>query len=188
MTQDDGNISKKSFEYMSVKATAASYTFRIIVIYRVPPSQKNKLSKSDFIEEFSDLLEHEATQSGKLLITGDFNIHWDNEKENERAQFATLLESFGLEQHITGSTHRAGHTLDLLLSRREDDIVHSCSVGHFIADHNALHIDLKCGKVHPPRKVITYRQMRTTDIPSFIADLKSSSLFSHENFTIGYPC
>ena len=60
MTQDHGNISKKSFEYMAVKVTAASYTFRIIVIYRVPPSKKNKLSKSDFVEEFSDLLEHEA--------------------------------------------------------------------------------------------------------------------------------
>ena len=33
MTQDHGNISKKSFEYMAVKVTAASYTFRIIVIY-----------------------------------------------------------------------------------------------------------------------------------------------------------
>ena len=184
MTQDHGNISKKSFEYMAVKVTAASYTFRIIVIYRVNPSKKNKLSKSDFIEEFSDLLEHEATQSGKLLITGDFNIHWDNEKDNEQAQFATLLESFELEQHVSGSTHRAGHTLDLLLSRREDDIVHSCSVGHFIADHNALQIDLKCGKIHPPRKVITYRPMRTIDVPSFIADLKSSSLFSHENIPL----
>ena len=100
---------------MAVQVTAASYTFRIIVIYRVPPSKKKKLS--DFIEEFSDLLEHEATQFGKLLITGDFNIHWDNEKDNKRAQFATLLESFGLEQHVSGSTHRAGHTLDLLLSQ-----------------------------------------------------------------------
>ena len=35
------------------------------------------------LKEFSDSLEHEATQSGKLLITGDFNIHWDNKKDNE---------------------------------------------------------------------------------------------------------
>ena len=72
MTQDDEITSKQSFEYMAIKISTASYTFRIIVMYWVPPSKKNKLSKSDFVEVVNDILEHEATQCGKLLNTGDF--------------------------------------------------------------------------------------------------------------------
>jgi len=33
-----------------------------------------------------------------------------------------LLESFGYVQHVTGPTHSAGHTLDLVIARRDTEI------------------------------------------------------------------
>ena len=49
------------------------------------------------------------------------------------------------------ATHIEGHTLDLVVSRASDDIVHSCEVRSFISDHNAIHIALKAAKPHPSR-------------------------------------
>ena len=148
MTQNSEIKSEKSFECMSVKMAAANYTFRIIAIYRVPPSRNNMLSKLDFIEDFRALLEHEKTQPDKLLITGDFNIHWNKPLDTEPREFAKLIDEFGFKQHVSGPTHEKGNTLDFLLSRRKDGIVHSCSVGQeFVSDHKALHVELTCGKV-----------------------------------------
>ena len=79
--------------------------------------------------------------SGELVIAGDFNIHTD-----ECSQLPSLIDSFGLVQHVSGSTHLKGHTLDLVISRAEDDIIQGCTVGSFISDHNAVHFSVKAGK------------------------------------------
>ena len=130
---------------------AASYTFRF-VIYRIPPSNNNKLKKSLFVEELSDYIEHAATLSGKLILIGDFNVHWDCEEDSERMELATLLNDYDLVQHVKGPTHECGHTLDLVITRQEDDLVASYDIGAFISDHNSLHVTLKCSKTHPQRK------------------------------------
>ena len=54
-------ITATSFESMTVLVTIASYTLRLIVIYRIPPSQQNKLAKSTFLTQFTDLVEHAST-------------------------------------------------------------------------------------------------------------------------------
>ena len=87
------------------------------MIYRPPPSQQNQLQKSLFVTEFADLLEQAATWTGRLLILGDFNVHWDVESDTEKKQFVDLLEAFSITQHVEGPTHSRGHTLDLVMSR-----------------------------------------------------------------------
>ena len=54
----ENNMTFSSFECMTVIVEASSFTFRFIVIYRVPPSNKNGIQKSTFISEFGDLLVH----------------------------------------------------------------------------------------------------------------------------------
>ena len=44
-----------------------------------------------------------------------------------------LLESFGYVQHVTGPTHSAGHTLDLVIARRDTEIS-DLYVGGMISD------------------------------------------------------
>ena len=69
--------------------------------------------------------------SGKLIIAGDFNVHWDKQSNPERQQLEDLLHSFGLIQHVNDSTHSDGHTLDLLITHADDNLVSSCLVGDF---------------------------------------------------------
>ena len=85
-----------SFESIVLLATIGSKAFRIVVIYRPPPSQQNQLQKSLFVAEFADLLEQAATWTGQLLILGDFNVHWDVKGDTEKKQFEDLLEAFSM--------------------------------------------------------------------------------------------
>ena len=51
------NISFKSFEFTDCTLNYASTSLRMVVVYRPPPSQKNRLSVTLFLDEFSSLLE-----------------------------------------------------------------------------------------------------------------------------------
>ena len=78
---------------------------------------------------------------------------------------------------LKGLTHERGHTLDLVITRQEDDLVASCDIGAFIPDHNSLHVTLNCSKTHPPRKTITYRSVSSVNVSLVGNDI--SSLLSH---------
>ena len=172
----DTSSNYSSFECQTVLMDASSFTFRFIIIYRIPPSSKNKIQKSKFIEELGDLLEATATLSGKLVLLGDFNVHLDSSSNAETTQLTNLLNAFGLVQHVKNSTHIDGHTLDLVVSRESDDIVQSCDVGAFASDHNTIHISLRAGQVHPPMKRTSFRKIKSISSHDFSEDIQSSTL------------
>ena len=92
---------------------------------RLIPQQSaaNNLSTSLFMNEFSSLLESYIIKTGSLLIAVGFNFHFDDTSAAVAANFLGLLESFDLRQHIHSYTHRAGHTLDLVISRSAESIL-----------------------------------------------------------------
>ena len=71
------------------------------------------------MEEFPKLLEDVLLLSGKLIIFGDFNIHVDNPTCKQARSFIDLIDAAGLAQHVHQSTHKGGHTLDLILTRSD---------------------------------------------------------------------
>ena len=50
---------------------------KLILIYRPPPSKKNKFTTSQFLSEFSTLAESILIRPYKILIAGDFNFQID---------------------------------------------------------------------------------------------------------------
>lgn len=52
-----------------------------------------------------------------LLIVGDFNFHIDCPSDANGNELLNILDSFGLYQHVTESTHNEGHTLELIISK-----------------------------------------------------------------------
>ncbi|CAH3161729.1 unnamed protein product [Pocillopora meandrina] len=40
-----------------------------------------------------------------LVISGDFNLHLDDLRDNDTKKFMDLLETFSLSQHVSGPTH-----------------------------------------------------------------------------------
>ena len=108
---------------------------RIAVIYRSPSSQIGA-----FLADFASLLEQLIPNSDNLLIVGDFNFHLDDSKNTDVIKLHNLLESFNLKQHVATPTHSRGHTLDLIITRSEDDVVDGIVVsGPTLSDHFAVH-------------------------------------------------
>ena len=91
-------------------------SIRALVVYRPP---ENGAAVDLFFEEFSSLLEEVVVCSEELLTIGDFNFHMDDTAGRYAAQFGSLLELFNLKQHVAVPTHRSGHILDLVISRKD---------------------------------------------------------------------
>uniref|UniRef100_A0A8C5HYQ9 Reverse transcriptase domain-containing protein n=1 Tax=Gouania willdenowi TaxID=441366 RepID=A0A8C5HYQ9_GOUWI len=72
------------------------------------------------MDEFAELLSVVCTEYNFLIITGDLNIHVDNNMDNTAKELYGLMDTFGLTQHVTGPTHTQGHTLDLIISKGVD--------------------------------------------------------------------
>lgn len=50
------------------------------------------------------------------------NIHVDDPTDADERKLLDLLESLGLQQHVSQSTHIHGHTLDLVITRQAENI------------------------------------------------------------------
>jgi len=129
LTTKNINLPKySSFEAQSLSFTVSpsflpgtfptTLPFILLNIYRPPSS-----SQSDFLSEFTSLLEDFHCSPSDLIITGDFNLHLDNPSAPYVSSFLDILDTFGLTQHITFPTHESGHTLDLLITRSSSSLV-----------------------------------------------------------------
>ena len=64
-----------------------------------------------------------SIEPGKVLIVGDFNVHWDKQDPPETKEIQSLLASYNLQQYVMDATHKEGHILDWVVSRKSDDLV-----------------------------------------------------------------
>ena len=131
-------FSASSFEHMAVRLHCNSaFCIHLVIIYR-PPSQSSRCSDGQFLTDFADFLQLLMLSPGKILMVGDFNIHVDDPGNPTANKFLSLLNSFGLSQHVRGSTHLDGHTLDLVITRDSENVITCCKVSDLICDHFAV--------------------------------------------------
>ena len=168
-----------SFEYIDVIVNCSNSSTRMVTIYRPPPSKKNQLNNTLFLEEFSKLMEQLIIVPGNLLIVGDFNYHVDNTTNPETIKFNKILEMFNLQQHVNGPTHKKGHTLDLILTRIGDRLVTNIEIHDpMLLDHLAVSCTLQLEKPPLERVEIQYRRLRNIDMDSFNNGLRNLNLRS----------
>ena len=173
-----GSVNFSSFENVVVLAKCPIGNIRFVVIYR-PPSSQIKA----FLEDFASLLEQLVPTSGNLLIAGDFNFHLDDSDNADATKFHNLLESFNLKQHVATPTHSRGHTLDLIITRSEENLVDGIVVRDpTLSDHFAVHCTLKLSKPRADQHEITYRKLRSIDMSALCKDLRDSTVLQ-ENIT-----
>ena len=82
------------------------------------------------------------------------------------------MEGDHLKQHITGPTHRHGNTLDLLITRSNEQVLNSNpSIGEMLSDHSALHFDIKFQVPMPPTRTVKFRNIKQINIEDYKHDL-----------------
>ena len=152
----------QSFEYSEWNITSRSHHFRLIIIYRPPYSDAHPITTGVFLAEFSDYLEHAVLCTDQLLICGDFNIHVDVSDDLDACRFLELLDSVGLDQHVSVPTHISGHTLDLIITRNSDQLlVSSPWTDYLFSDHLPVHCNIQVEKPLLKSKRMSFRKLKS---------------------------
>ena len=170
-----------SFEYLDLNLKTGKVSFRLIAIYRPPPSVKNKLSFCQFIRDFSDLIERLFTSNNKRFLVGDFNIPLDSPSNPHTILFNEILTMFNLQQHVYGPTHQGGHTLDLVITRQIDCgyIASSKTFSDTLSDHSYIICELCFPSPVLPKINISTRKTKSIIIDNFKHDLQLKSFGSY---------
>jgi hypothetical protein len=173
------SVSKPSFttfEHMCVRLSLQRPVL-LCVIYRPPPSQKNGLTTPQFlsdIEEFLTSIVNEANED--LCVVGDFNIHVDIKDDPTAKAFSNLLASLDLQQLVTHPTHKAGHILDLILTRAGSNTISPTVSIHAsdMSDHHLVQFTLPQQPLPTPKVLLSRRKFRSIDMEAFSADISSA--------------
>ena len=172
-----------SFEAIESEVKVFSQSVSFLIVYRPPTSSGNNLSTELSMNEFSSLLESYITKTGSLVIAGNFNFHIDDTTDTVAANFLSLLESFDLQQHVRSCTHRAGHTLDLVITSDAEYILNAISVDDSseTSDHYTVCADLRFVKPNLERKRICGRKLKANYLEHFRQDVAMSPLLSESS-------
>src|SRR5271156_2499648 len=162
-----------TFEVLLIQLIAPSKSFLIATIYRPPGSLGN------FLTELSDLISTLIAKYSDFILAGDFNIHVDTASDESSKKLSELLKNFSLKQHVKSATHIGRHTLDLVISKANTQLVQEVSVVEGISDHQGILVDLNVAT--QKRSVVskTFHQFKKLDIVKFQQDILSSELYSN---------
>ena len=125
------------------------------------------------------LLSRLITLKSSFVITGDFNLHMDAVGHSHIDAFNEVLENFNLIQHVTGPTHTADHTLDLLITNEDSPFKTTVQITDCLSDHFSITASLNFEITSVPPKQISYRPIRKIDITKFRSDLAESELLTN---------
>ena len=161
-----------AFEMCEVRISLDSHTVVFRSVYSPPPSRKNKLTNAMFLEQFTDLLESYVA-CDRLSVVGDLNVHFDNPSDPCTAALNAVLGNLSLEQLVNVPTHRRGHTLDWLITKRATDVLDLTVADMLLSDHFVISFDLLLRKRGRVTKKVTSRNIRSVDMCAFRTDLRN---------------
>ena len=153
-------------------------------IYHQPYSTANPVTDRIFIGDFTKWICNQLVLSDHdniLIILGDFNIHVNDEFDENAHNVMDTKMALGLEQHVNFPTHKAGNTLDLVMTELGSKLeVTKCSPGPFWLDHCAADFVVKLPTVCSVQEADTIyvRKLSELDYDRFIEDMHISDLFS----------
>ena len=170
------NVDFPSFELSKSQISLNNNDLVLFCVYRPPPSSKNKLTCPGFIRDFELFLDSYTVSLSNFLIIGDINLHFDNPNETYCKRMIDLLEIRNLTQLILEPTHKAGHTLDWLITRNEkhDSIMKIRVKDLCISDHFLITFTIDFKKPKRPKKEIMSRNMRAISYDDLCFDLALS--------------
>ena len=116
------NVSLHLNTLMSIQPSLRKQV-RVIFIYHPTTS-----SLTSFLDELSAYLSEVVVIQCNILITGDFNIHFELNSAPGVEKLRQILEERGLQQNVMLPTHKRGHTLDLVISRISNPIVYNVAI------------------------------------------------------------
>ena len=168
-SQPSENPKFETFESAAVRLKSRNTYVTAIVVYR-PPGYVSE----QFYSEFSCLLESYTLAKNKLIICGDFNIHIDNKSDQAAQKFTRILTDFGLVQHTHIPTHLSGHTLDLVITRSNDELMTDIPETHeLFSDHFDVKFQYNSKNDNETPTFIKFRKLKNINVDDLKSELES---------------
>ena len=103
---------------------------------------------------------------------GDFNLHVNNENDDDSMNFLEMMWALGLKQNVMFDTHKLGNTLDLIFTETESKItVKSLYKGEQLSDHSIVHVVLSLWKDKYEKHVIRFRDLTNLNYEELADDI-----------------
>ena len=152
-----------TFEYAHV--TNKSNSINFVIVYRPSPSSDNHLTNSMFLREFEQFVIEISLLPGKLILLGDFNVHWDEPTKYDVIRFSNATNSAGFIQYVHGPTHKDGHTIDLVFTHSDHSaFLKDCHTeDKLMSDHHVICFNIDLPKPKQMRVTSTVRNYRNID-------------------------
>ena len=161
-----------SFEHTEVTLRHGRINITLVVVYR-PPSSGTEV----FCDQFAQYMDQVVIKSQKLIVLGDFNFHCECVNDSATTKFRGLLDSLGLTQHVSSFTHKAGHSLDLVITHANEHLVNDLSVlEKLISDHYAVLFPVPYNRPSIGKKMVSFRKYKTIDLLELKHDVAQSAL------------
>ena len=136
-------------------------------IYRPPSGSAIK-----FLGELTEWLPKNALLDTNPIIMGDFNLHVNNENDDDSMNFLEMMLALGLKQNVTFDTHKSGNTLDLIFPETESKItVKSVNKGEQLLDHSIVCMVLSLQKNKYEKCVILFRDLTNLNYEELADDI-----------------
>ena len=146
----------KAFESVCFSVTGSTSTVMVLLIYRPGSVASNRL----FFKELTLYLEVLVLYKCQVIVAGDFNIHRQRSPSANDVKLQDIIDSFGCIQHVSLTpTHRDGGTLDLVLTKSEQDLDNAnVEAPNIRADHSLISCHLQL--THQP-PIISDHELRS---------------------------
>lgn len=182
------NAELSSFEYSHMEMLFDKTKLDIHIVYRPPFSARHPVTTSTFFEEFQAYLSDCVKTQHPLLIAGDFNIHMDRANDSDKVKMDNLLSMFYLSQHVKTPTHRAGHCLDLLITRSNAELlVERVHTDYLISDHMFVHCNINIPRPPLKESSISFRRLKSIpaqELRSDLVDITSRLMLENDVHTL----
>jgi hypothetical protein len=167
-------VTVKTFESVCFSITGAGSTVVVLLIYRPGSAPVT----SQFFTELESVLEVVALYKCQVAVAGDFNIRVDRDNDRNASTLQDVLNSFDCVQHVPCEpTHRAGGTLDLVITKSEqtvDNLV--IDPPGALSDHSLIRWTLPLSRQPPITVTREVRGWRKLDKDKFRSALLESKL------------
>ena len=163
----------KFCELLLVKVANCALGLTIAIVYRAPDT-----SVGDFATELSDLI-HSGRLGTRHVICGDLNCPGPaGTKGLVAVELAEVIDEHGLRQHVREPTHRAGNTLDHILTPEDGVTITDVVVTDVgISDHFLVTCRIAASIDRPPIERSTFRNWKRLDKNKFEEKLRSSAVY-----------
>ena len=103
----------------------------------------------------------------------DLNFHVDNAADSNAMNFLDLLDLLNFSQHVTSITHKAGHTLDLVITCDSEAVIDNVTISDLLSDHTLVLVHVKYPKPLPTWITTITRKLRGLDDTLLAAEIST---------------